>query len=169
MRLWLAVFVVLVSVQPVWAEDVIGDVSPAELKSQLEGWGYKVFAHEDEQDRPQLLVSSANDPGSPERKGFAMRLIGCVPEDAVFMQKRCDGFEFRAYVKPGFPIKDKVYADWNREFGHTRAFVKEGVPRLAWRIYVTGGVTWANIHGSVDIWRKELMAYIDHLDASVMD
>ena len=85
------------------------------------------------------------------------------------MQKRCDGFEFRAYVKPGFPIKNKVYADWNREFGHTRAFVKEDVPRLAWRVYVTGGVMWANVRTLVDLWRKELTAYIDHLDASVMD
>jgi len=165
MRLWLAVFVMFVLAPPVSAGEVVSDISPAELKTQLQGWGYEVFAHEDEKDRPQLLVSSTTD----ESKGFAIRLIGCTPEDAMFMQKRCDGYEFRAYIKPGFAIKEKVYADWNREFGHTRAFVKEDVPRLAWRINVKGGVTWANVHASTDLWRKELAAYIDHLDASVMD
>ena len=165
MRMWLAIFVTMILAFPVRAEDVFGDLSPAELKVHLQDWGYQVFAHEDEQDRPQLLVNHASD----ETKGFAIRLIGCAPEDVMFMQKRCDGFAFRAYIKPGFPIKDKVYAEWNREFGHTRAFVEEDVPRLAWRISVQGGVTWANIHASVDIWGNELTAYIDHLDASVMD
>ena len=165
MRVWLTVFVLMVLALPVRAENVLNTLSPAELKTQLQGWGYEVFAHEDEQDRPQLLVSSTTD----DAKGFAIRLIDCAPEDSMFMKKRCDGFEFRAYIKPGFTIKDKVYADWNREFGHTRAFVKEAVPRLAWRINVKGGVTWANVRASVDLWRKELAAYIDHLDASVMD
>ncbi|HEY9079903.1 hypothetical protein [Magnetovibrio sp.] len=161
--------VLMLFAAPVAAEDMRVDMSPAELKTQLESWGYKVFAHEDEEDRPQLLVSSPTDQGVEERKGFAMRMSGCAPEDAMFMQKRCDGFEFRAYIKPGFPIKDKVYADWNRDLGRTRAFVEDDVPRLAWFVNVKNGVSWANIRASVDIWRKDLAAYIEHLDASVMD
>jgi len=160
---------VLMFAPSAWSGDVVNDVSPAELKAQLEGWGYEVFAHEDEKDRPQLLVGSANDPGGAERRGFAMRMMACVPQDALFMDRRCDGFEFRAYLTPGFPIKDKVYADWNRDVGHARAFVKQGHPRLAWRVNVKGGVSWANIRASVGIWRKELAAYFDHLDASVLD
>jgi len=152
-----------------WSGDLVSDVSPAELKAQLEGWGYEVFAHEDEEDRPQLLVSDASDLGSAERKGFAMRMMGCRPEEAMFMLRRCDGFEFRAYLTPGFPIKDKVYADWNRDVGHTRAFVKDGHPRLAWRVNLEGGVSWDHVRVSVEIWHKELAAYFDHLDASVLD
>lgn len=168
MRL-LIVAAVLMYAPFAWSGDVVSDVSPAELKTQMEGWGYEVFAHEDEKDRPQLLVSSASDLGSAERKGFAMRMMDCIPEDTMFMQRRCDGFEFRAYLTPGFPIKDKVYADWNRDVGFSRAFVKEGHPRLAWRVNLMGGVSWDNIRVSVEIWRKELVAYFDHLDASVLD
>jgi len=168
MRKMLFAVLMLVS-WPAAAENVVRDISPAELKAQLETWGYQVFAHEDEEDRPQLLVNDTADDAAPEHKGMAMRMTGCVPEDAPFYDRRCDGYEFRAYLTPGFPIKDKVYADWNRDFGHTRAFIKEGHPRLAWRVSLAGGVTWDHVRATVDIWRTELVNYIDHLNASVMD
>ena len=152
-----------------WAQDVVNDISPSELKKHLEQRGYLAFAHEDEEDRPQLLVSVAEGSTVEERKGFAMRMLGCLPENTAFYDRRCDGYEFRAYLTPGFPIKDKVYADWNREFRGTRAFIKEGHPRLAWRVSLKGGVTWDHIHATLGIWREELTAYLDHLDASIMD
>jgi len=169
MHFWRVTALVIVLATPAGAQDVIQDLSPAELKTQLEGWGYQVFAHEDEEDRPELLVSNMADQGGDERKGFAMRMSGCIPQEMTFMLRRCDGFEFRAFMRPGFPIKEKVYADWNRDVGHTRAFVEKGHPRLAWRVTVKGGVSWANIRTVVDIWRQELAAYFDHLDASVLD
>lgn len=170
MQRWLVVLL-LFAASPAVAQDMLTSLSPNELKAQLERWGYKVFAHEDENDRPQLLVSKTGQEGGgpDERKGFAMRMLGCVPEDTVFYDRRCDGYEFRAYLTPGFPIKDKVYAEWNREFGGARAFVKENHPRLAWRVSVRGGVSWMHVHSTVDIWREELMSYLDLLDASVMD
>ncbi len=154
---------------PVHADEVIGDVSPAELKEKLTSWGYEVFVHEDEADRPQLLVTKVSDDAAPERQGMAIKMLDCLPEDRAFYERRCPSFQFRAFLTPGFPIKDKVYADWNREFGHTRAFIKEGHPRLAWDVGLTGGVTWAYIRNAVSVWETELTAYIDHLDASVLD
>lgn len=165
----LAFITALTCSAPAFAADVIGDLSPQELKDKLTAWGYEVFAHEDEQDRPQLLVTPKGEEGREQGRGFAMRMMGCVPVDAPFYDRRCDGYEFRAYLTPGFPIKDKVYADWNRDVGHTRAFVKEDHPRLAWRVTIKGGVTWDNVQTGVEIWRQELADYLDHLDASVLD
>lgn len=156
----------------VWANEVMNTISPAELKVHLAQRGYKVFSHEDEEDRPQLLISMTGEEAGDtveERKGFAMRMLGCVPQETVFFDRRCDGYEFRAYLTPGFPIKDKVYADWNRQAGGTRAFVKEGHPRLAWRVSLKGGVTWDHVYATIGIWREELAGYLDHLDSSILD
>jgi len=151
------------------ANTVMQDVSPNELKARLESWGYKVGAHEDRQERTELLVSNDASRGVDEYKGFNMRMFGCTPEDASFMERRCDGYEFRAFLRPGYPVKNKTYMDWNREFGQTRAFDTQGKPRLAWRVTIKGGVTWDNIRATVDLWEQELVAYFDHIDASVMD
>lgn len=158
---------------PAHGADQQNGISAEELRTHLQTWGYNVFAHEDSQDRPQLLVSDPSDgpqsEGADERKGFAMRMLGCTPEEAMFMQRRCDGFEFRAYLTPGFPIKDQVYMNWNRDIGFARAFVKEDHPRLAWRVSVRGGFVWENIRETVELWRAEQAAFVFHLDASVLD
>lgn len=172
MRVWLTILVIAFALPAQSAEPQTG-ISPAELKAHLTAWGYRVFAHEDEEDRPQLLVSHPSDGPHTEEvgdhKGFAMLMLDCKPEEAMFMLRRCDGFEFRAYLTPGFPIKDKVYAEWNRDLGHSRAFVKEGHPRLAWRVHVRGGFVWENILATVGVWRAEQAAFVDRLDAAVMD
>jgi hypothetical protein len=172
MRVWLTILGIAFALPAQSAEPQMG-ISPEELKAHLTAWGYEVFAHEDEEDRPQLLVSHPSDDAHTEEvgdhKGFAMLMLDCKPEEAMFMQRRCDGFEFRAYLTPGFPIKDKVYAEWNRDLGHSRAFVKEGHPRLAWRVHVRGGFVWENILDTVGVWRAEQAAFVDRLDAAVMD
>jgi len=154
------------------ADEVIHTVSPATLKTHLEKQGYEVFAHEDENDQPQVLVRPIGEQaaaGVEERVGFAMRLTGCGPDEIPFYDRACDGFEYHAYLTPGFPINDKVYDAWNSDFGHSRAYVKDNHPRLAWRVSLEGGVTWDHINATVVIWRAELAAFLEHLDASMLD
>lgn len=172
MRGWLVILTMAFAL-PAHSADLQTGVSAEELKAHLTVWGYEVFAHEDEEDRPQLLVSHPTDDAHTEEvgdhKGFAMLMLDCTPEEAMFMQRRCDGFEFRAYLTPGFPIKDNIYAEWNRDLGHSRAFEKDGHPRLAWRVNLGGGFVWENIQDTVSVWRAEQATFVDRLDAAVMD
>lgn len=168
-NLFLALLLSLLASPVLATETVVGTISSAELKAHLEEWGYKVFSHEDEHDRPQLLVNDGSEDHEDHQHGFAIRMTGCNPADAVFYDRRCEGYQFRAYLTPGFPIEEKIYANWNREVGRTRAFVKEDHPRLVWDITIKGGVTWLNIRNTVETWRGELEEYIDHLDASVLE
>lgn len=172
MKAWLSAALLCLCSLSAQAGEVIAAVTPAALKAHLQDRGYQVFAHEDENDQPQLLVTPTDDPnmvGVDERRGFAMRMFGCQPKEAAFYDRACTAYVFHAYLTPGFPIADKVYADWNRDFGRSRAFVKEGHPRLEWYVTLEGGVTWAHIDQTVELWRAELSAFLDHLDASLLD
>ncbi len=150
---------------PVQAAEVATYITPAQLKAKFQEWDFEVFAHEDEFDRPQLLVT----PLTGEGNRFGLLLLNCKANAQTFMNRECDGFEFRAYMRPGFPITDKVYQNWNSQHGHTRAFKFDGFTNLAWRIHIGGGFVWTNVRSQLAVWQAELAEYIDYLDASIMD
>ncbi|MCW8915933.1 MAG: YbjN domain-containing protein [Magnetovibrio sp.] len=159
-------FAILLSLAvPAHAGDVAIYITPAQLKAQFQAWNFEVFAHEDEFDRPQLLV----EPLSGEGNRFGLLLLNCKPDGETFMNSQCDGFEFRAYMRPGFPIDAEVYEKWNSSHGRARAFVFDGFTNLAWYIHVGGGFVWTNIQAQLAFWQSELAEYKDYLDASIMD
>jgi len=161
-----AVVVIIVCAPSVKAADgLIHDFTPMALKGQLQSWGFGVFAHTTQADMPQLVVTPKNGDGND----FTILMTGCLPNDAPFYQRRCDGLMYRARIKRDIPIETKTFARWNRALNAARAYQPDHHARLVWRTSLQGGVGLDHVKATLAQWRGELKRFIDHVDAAEWD
>ncbi|MEG3617942.1 hypothetical protein V5T82_05695 [Magnetovibrio sp. PR-2] len=154
---------------PAQAGEMVQNITAKALKSHLKAKGYEVFLHEDEYDHPQLLVTPPGVDEDDPSKRFAMRLMNCVEGEENFLIRACAGYEYWSYQRPGFPIKQKTFDDWNLKVGHARGFRDDEFTYLSWYVHVGGGFSWDNIDAQLELWQNQQELYKDHLDESVMD
>ena len=154
---------------PASAGEVMQTLTPKDLKAHLKSKSYQIFMHEDEFDNPQLLVTPEGVDEEEQHKRFAMRLMNCEEGQDNFLIRKCAGYEYWSYQRPGFSIKQKTFDEWNLKVGQAHGFRDDEFTYLSWYVHLGGGYTWDNIDAQLELWQNQQELYKDHLDESVLD
>lgn len=169
MKRWALAAIGLLIAFPALAGESMQTITAKSLKAHLKVKGFQIFMHEDEFDNPQLLITPPGVDESEQSKRFAIRLMNCEEGQDNFLIRKCTGYEYWSYQRPGFPIKQQSFDKWNLTVGHARGFRDDEFTYLSWYVHLSGGYSWANIDAQLQLWQEQQALYKDFLDESVFD